>query len=311
MKQLRILTGTHAGAQIDLPSGDYRIGADQEADVQLTDWPGADALLSVDAEGVVSLRQPADSGSEGPRILLVEHVPMPFDGVALCAGDSLTPWPDDVALLATLYVKPVADDASQRRLRVGTMLACAMVGSLLVAGAALVLPGPTQAASVTPKTQQQALERALAEAHVEGLTVRANESGLRLTGMLASVADDLHVRDLCGRLHLARVDRAYDVAQNDVRSIEDALNLDGARVSYVGGGAFEVGGVVRSDALLRAAISRVRADLDSNVTALGPSAEIAFADNLPSAFSEVMSADDITYGQTPDGVKHLYLPQQN
>jgi len=315
MKQLRILTGAHAGARLDLPPGDYRIGADDEADVQLTDWPGAHALLSVDGDGRVGLLQnAAGTAGDAPgagRIWLLDHVPMPFDGVALCVGDSATPWPDDVALLATLYVKPAADGAARRRRAVGIALACAMLSSLIVGGLALVLPGATQAASVSPRSQQEALERALAAAHIAGLSCSASDSGLRLTGMLATAAEDLQVRELIGRLHLMRVDRAYDVAQNDVRAIEDALGLDGARVRYVGGGAFEVGGVVRSDALLRAAIGRVAADLDANVSALRPAADIAFADNLPGAFSEVMAADDITYGQTPDGVKHLYLPQQD
>ncbi|MET0382995.1 MAG: secretion protein [Burkholderiaceae bacterium] len=313
MKQLRILTGAHAGAKIDLPTGDYRIGTDHDADVQLTDWPGADALLTVDREGLVSLVQPADKAAaadKAQKIWLVEHVPMPFDGVALCVGDSETAWPDDVALLGTLYVKPVSDVSSRRRRAVGMALAFAMVGSLIVAGSALVMPGATQAAIVTPKTQQEALQRGLAEAHIDGLTVTANDVGLRVTGMVNTAAEDMHVREMFIRLHLPHVDRAYHVAQNDVRSIEDALGLEGARVAYVGDGAFEISGTVRSEAALRTAINRVRADLDSNITALRVSSEIAFADTLPNTFSEVMSADEITYGQTPDGVKHLYLPQQ-
>jgi type III secretion protein D len=313
MKQLRILTGAHAGAIIDLPPGDYHLGAHEDADVQLTDWPGEAGLLTVSEEGAVSLVQPAseaDKPDSAQRLWFVEHVPMPFDGVAVCIGDSDKPWPNDVTLLASLYVKPVSDDTTRRRRAVGMALACVMVGSLVVAGSALILPGQTQAAVTTPKTQQAMLERALADARIQGLNVASNESGLRMTGMIDTAAEDLRVREIVSRLHLSHVDRSYDVAQNDVRSIEDALALEGARVSYVGGGVFEVSGTVRSEGALRAAITRVRGDLDANVTALRSSTTIAFADSLPGSFSEVMSADDITYGQTPDGVKHLYLPPQ-
>jgi len=101
-----------------------------------------------------------------------------------------------------------------------------------------------------------------------------------------------------------------DVAQNDARGIEDALGIAGARVRYAGQGEFEVGGVVRSREQLEAAISRVRPDLDGNVKAIRLASDLAYADTLPGEFSMVMSADDITYGQTPDGVKHLYLPQK-
>ncbi|MCR4468335.1 secretion protein [Burkholderia sp. SCN-KJ] len=54
MKLLRILTGHHAGAQVHLDAGAYRIGADDDADVQLTDWQGADVLLVVEPNGTVS-----------------------------------------------------------------------------------------------------------------------------------------------------------------------------------------------------------------------------------------------------------------
>ena len=54
MKLLRILTGHHAGAQVLLEPGTYRIGTDDDADIQITDWRGVDVLLSVEADGVVS-----------------------------------------------------------------------------------------------------------------------------------------------------------------------------------------------------------------------------------------------------------------
>ncbi|WP_175865844.1 secretion protein [Burkholderia cepacia] len=54
MKLLRILTGHHAGAQVCLDPGVYRLGADADADIQLTDWQGADVLLVVEPNGVVS-----------------------------------------------------------------------------------------------------------------------------------------------------------------------------------------------------------------------------------------------------------------
>ncbi|WP_207888563.1 hypothetical protein, partial [Pseudomonas sp. 30_B] len=47
MKLLRILTGVHAGAQLQLAPGTHRIGSDDGADIRLTDWHAADLLLHV------------------------------------------------------------------------------------------------------------------------------------------------------------------------------------------------------------------------------------------------------------------------
>lgn len=306
MKQIRILTGAHAGARLDLAPGEYRIGTDPGADLQLLDWPGAQARLQVDADGAVRIEQPP-----GEQVWLVDHVPMPFGKLALCMGDSDHPWPDDLALLSTLYLKPEPTAAQRRRKAVGTALACLMLGSLVVAGGALLLPGQTQAAAAPDvHAQRHALERALADAHLDGLHVSEDGTSLRLSGLVTTTAEDLQLRALLARLQLGRIDRAYDVAQNDARGIEDALGIAGARVRYAGQGEFEVGGVVRSREQLEAAISRVRPDLDGNVKAIRLASDLAYADTLPGEFSMVMSADDITYGQTPDGVKHLYLPQK-
>jgi type III secretion protein D len=306
MKQIRILTGAHAGARLDLAPGDYRIGTDPGADLQLLDWPGAEARLQVDADGAVRIEQPP-----GEQVWLVDHVPMPFGKIALCMGDSDGPWPDDLALLSTLYLKPEPTAAQRRRKAVGTALACLMLGSLVVAGGALLLPGQTHAAAVPDlHAQRHALESALAAAHLDGLRVSDDGATLHLSGLVTTAAEDLQLRNLLAHLQLGRVERAYDVAQNDARGIEDALGVAGARVRYAGHGEFEVGGVVRSREQLEAAISRVRPDLDANVKAIRLAADLAYSDTLPGEFSEVMSADDITYGQTPDGVKHLYLPPQ-
>lgn len=42
MKQLRILTGAHSGAQVKLVPGVYRLGADDGADLCITDWTEED-----------------------------------------------------------------------------------------------------------------------------------------------------------------------------------------------------------------------------------------------------------------------------
>lgn len=53
MKLLRILTGIHAGAQLKLAAGAYRLAADDDADIRLSDWSGAELVLTVDARGAV------------------------------------------------------------------------------------------------------------------------------------------------------------------------------------------------------------------------------------------------------------------
>jgi type III secretion protein D len=65
MKQLRILTGIHAGATAPLGPGVYRIDADDDADIRITDWTGPSAIVEVGESDVVTVRRLA---SEEPAV---------------------------------------------------------------------------------------------------------------------------------------------------------------------------------------------------------------------------------------------------
>lgn len=143
-KLLRILTGMHAGAELRIGAGFYRVGSDDDADIRISDWRGVDVQLAVDGTGLVSAlrlelepqtaaiadddatagadaaapperrasedRPEAAAGGEPAMdpgtVLLVDFVPMQFDDTVLCVGPPDTVWPSDLELLSTLLTKP-------------------------------------------------------------------------------------------------------------------------------------------------------------------------------------------------------------
>lgn len=332
MKLLRILTGVHAGAQLQLTPGTHRVGADDDADIRLTDWRGADALLHVDASGVVSAQrvaaavsatqsaQTADGQAAAPHageevVLLVDFVPMQFDDMILCIGADDAAWPSDLDLLSMLLARPAearfAAERKKRRRYVGAVAACFVLGIVIVAGSLLTTTQMSRAA--LPRNaddRAQRVSEALAAAHLSGLQAHAVGSTVVVTGMVTSPADDDAVRTLLARIAPSGMARNYDVAQNDARSIEDSLGVAGAHVRYLGDGNFAVTGAVSSRADLDAALARVRADLDPNVknivVQVAENGNVAAGGAAPASYSEMISSDDVRYAQTPDGVKHIY-----
>ncbi|MGN4191316.1 type III secretion protein, partial [Burkholderia gladioli] len=322
MKLLRILTGTHAGAQLQLAPGAHRIGTDDAADIRLTDWRGADLWLTVDDSGVVSAQAVASANADadaaagnptsGPleTILLIDFVPMQFDGTILCVGDETGVWPSDYELLQTLLAKPVPKASPLRRRYLGIAAACFGVGAVIVTVSVLSTVQMSRAA-LPPNADDNArrVTEALAAARIDGLNAHAVGDTVVVTGMLASSADDSAVRQLLRRLTITQVAPQYDVAPQVARSIEDSLGVPGARVQYGGGGRFVIKGSVGNKMALDAAIARVRADLDPNVKDIvadvSESASNATSTDA-TAYSEMISADGVQYAQTPDGVKHIY-----
>ncbi len=319
MKLLRILTGVHAGAQLQLAPGTHRIGADDDADIRLTDWRGAHALLHVDASGVVSAQRVARDAQATPEevVLLIDFAPMQFDETILCIGLEDAQWPSDLELLSMLLTRPaetrVVDEHKKRRRYVGAAVACCTIGAVIVAGSLMTTMQMSRGAALpnTAEERARSITAALAAAHVSGLRAQAQGGNVAVTGMLSNPNDDQTVRSILNRLSPAGVSRNYDVAQDQARSIEDALGVPGAHVRYLGAGEFAVAGTVKSLADLDIALARVRADLDSNVktitvqaTELSKSKEQQAAEAV--AYSEMISSNGVRYAQTPDGVKHIY-----
>jgi len=328
MKLLRILTGVHAGVELHLDAGAHRIGSDDDADIRISDWSGADVLLTVDETGVVSaqrllpesqaLTQPASAhdgaGTMDPgTVLLIDFVPMRFDDTVLCVGANDAVWPSDLDLLSTLLVKPQearheAERSRQRKL-VGAVLGCAMLGAVVVIGSVLITTVVSRAALPRDSGDlAQRVNRALAQAHMSELHARPHGNNVIVSGMVPTTEDDATVRRVLTQLSSTAIKRQYDIAQNDARDIEDALGAQQVHVAYAGQGAFNITGKVANPADVETVLTRIRHDLSTNVKELRM--QLTQSNDSappPPSFSELMSSDDVRYATTPDGVKHIYV----
>ncbi|WGS47797.1 type III secretion system protein (plasmid) [Burkholderia sp. JSH-S8] len=320
MKLLRILTGLHAGAEIALGAGEHRIGAGDDAAIRITDWRDGDLLLSIDAQGVTSARRaapvPAETAADpfdadGSPLLMLDFVPVPFGETALCVGPADGAWPSDLELLATLWAPPPGADAARRGAQ-RKLAACAAAGGALVAGllAMGAMLASAHPAALPPVEHADALATRIgAELERAGyVELHAAPRGamVAVTGMVATPADDLAARKLLDRLAAHRVERQYDVAQDDAQSIGESLGVAGATVAYAGQGRFRVAGVVPDLARLRTAVERVRADIGPNVRAIEVDARQSGDAPVPVAYSGMLEIGDVRYVETPDGVKHVF-----
>ncbi|WP_434115448.1 secretion protein SctD [Paraburkholderia caffeinilytica] len=98
MKALRVLTGIHAGAQIRLTVGSYRLGGAEDADICISDWQVGELVLTLGEDGVTRLC--LDGGEE---VLVPDFVAVPYGDVVFCVGPDDVAWPRDLDLLAPLW----------------------------------------------------------------------------------------------------------------------------------------------------------------------------------------------------------------
>lgn len=352
---LRILTGMHAGAELRLGAGSYRVGSDDDADIRISDWRGVDVQLIVDDSGLVSARRlepepqaesdeasldenaqasvdaaaqapapaPADEASDEAStidpgtVLLVDFVPMQFDETVLCVGPADTIWPSDLELLSTLLTKPepaprIAASSSRRKI-VGIALACSMLGSIIVIGSVLITMAVSRAAAPHDAADLAVgVNRELTAAHLDELHARIQGSRVIVNGMVGNSEEDAAARALLSRLAPNAIARQYDIAQIDVRTLEESLNTPGLQVKYAGNGVFEISGSITNPSDVNARLARMRHELSPNIKQLR--VQVAQSENNivpPEAFSVLMTSDTVRYAETPDGVKHIYaLPEE-
>ncbi|MBV6843809.1 serine kinase [Xanthomonas campestris pv. paulliniae] len=305
--QLRVLTGTHAGARLDLAQGRYTLGSDPQTDIRIDDWPGCSLIIEVDQDG--QIRYSSDTVQE---TFFVAFQPVRFGPLVLCVGDAAAGWPDDVALLERLLSPaPPAPRTSRRK-----VLRTA-VGAVLALAAAALLPS-LQPAFLSDAATRQHPENALnqAKALLKQLGLReahAEQVGTRvlIEGLVPSSADAARLRAQVHRYHPGV---AVNVAVVDevVATLRDTLADPALTVRYEGNGVFSVSG--SSDYAERASrrIADVRSDLGPEVRALH--VEISQQDpsiKPPDNYDAALLADGLHYVETPDGTKHMTsLPQQ-
>lgn len=319
MKRIRILTGVHAGAQISLTVGTYHVGANDACDVCISDWEGDQLTLVVDESLTVRMFHDTRHGVEGAGALVPDFVALRFGNATLCVGPDDATWPSDLDLLSGMLAPKTEIDAPVEGAKRGSLkltgigLASMMVASAVVAGT--IIFGTQASEAVSPVPNLDALAAQLSSSlHAIGLhelNAKAVGNAVLVQGMVPTADEDIAARKVLSRLGGEHAQRGYDVAQDDVRSIQESLAIPGASVSYAGNGVFRISGTVPSLDGFHEALVNIRQDFDANVKRIEQDVREGSIPAAPASYSAMVSIGDVRYIETPDGVKHVYPAAQH
>lgn len=320
MKRLRILTGRHVGAHLDLADGVHIVGAGSDADVIVTDWTFPPVELTVAEGGVSCLWYEGTSVPAAPdarpeterRLVLGDLAPREFDGIVLCVGPVDGAWPSDVDLLSVVFAptpKRVARWARDRlpaRL-VPLMLAAGVVGAVVMAWPWLEVSPPPVA---VPTLEES---RALAQRELDRVTggrmaAVAEHGMLFLTGLAEDAQDAASGRAAVEALRVPyNVVPRFAVASAIAETLRGTGGLTNPTVRHEGGGVFSVTADVTDERAARAALDRIAADLAPAVTQVKASFERIYPNDPLGPILSRSQQDGLSVVQTRDGVKHIVI----
>ncbi|MEK8029345.1 hypothetical protein AACH06_00815 [Ideonella sp. DXS29W] len=315
MKQLRFLTGRHAGMNLVLSASTYRISEDTEADIQITDWSDQPLDLTIphdDETGMSAAILRWEDNRDGEP--LADLVPRRFRDIVLCVGPTHgVEWPSDVDLLGRVLAPapqpvPIGEPrAVSARHRLWTM--CSLSVATLAIGAAFVTVIGSSSQAAVQREQPSALvraQRAVDGLGLPGLTVRVDGEGVLVEGLVASPNECAMVRAALADLPASLVRHRYAAASDVAQSIAEALGAPGIRVSHAGAGQFVVEGAAVGAEGMQTAADRLVNDLAPLVRRI----RVDVADLPPpqrTPTGAMLQVAGVEYVQTRDGVKHISL----
>ena len=324
-KRLRVLSGRHAGACLELEPGEHTIGAAHDNDIAISDWTAPTQVLHVDEQGGVQLQGGASgqvradvpgiaAGTDLLAGLLRDLQPASFGDIVICMGPADGDWPTDLQLLARLFAPPVmAVPAIKPRPRRAAAYAASGGAAVVVAFclvAVMVQARPQLEAQppVRGAAASEALRQALAARGIRGLQVRNDGGVISVDGMVETREQGRTAHDLITELQATADARPrFAVVEDVMESIRSSVGLPAALVTYGGDGVFSLTAQVPDPDRARAAISRVAADLAPAVKRIDVTLDQTEVSKKAVSVLSTFSDGDVTVVQTKDGSKYFEL----
>jgi type III secretion protein D len=337
MKRLRILTGRHVGALLDLTPGTYLIGPGDDCDLALTDWTHPPIQLDIAEKGEIAQwrvlpKAPDDNINSGNDESVAAQIPpnsnlknqgellslnpQEFDGIVLCIGPTDAPWPSDVQLLGMVFqptTKTVMNWAGSK-LQKKRVALWSTIGLLLVGGITLASAmTSTDRARLAPALPTVTAVRDLLASKIQtsrpnSLGLSAGESSISITGLVEDAQDAGAVRAaIAASQSPYRIINNFAVATEIAESIRSTAGLPQASVTYIGKGIFNYTADAPNPKATREALDRITMDLSPNVKRIESVLESIEAEPKQVPILSRYQSDGLSIVQTRDRVKHLVI----
>jgi type III secretion protein D len=321
MTRLRILTGRHVGAYLDLTSGTHLIGTGSECDIAISDWTAAPMELLVSDEAVAyqwRLPAPANDSkggrARGPSITALQPFePRDFNGVVLCTGPTQGQWPSDVKLLAIAFApapKRWARSAWRHRSHRFVQCGAAAIAAMTAAIIAWPLRAPASLPPALPTVEaaRAQVQRALSEVAGGRLFATVEHRTIYVSGMAEDAREAAASRAALNahRGPHPAVPR-FAVATDIMEVIRSTVGLVNSTVRHDGEGVFNVTADVTDELAARSALDRMAADLAPAVKKIVARFEKIHPSNPLGPILSQSQQAGLSVVQTRDGVKHVVI----
>jgi type III secretion protein D len=310
--RLRILTGTHAGAEISLSQGQYVIGSDPTCDVVISDWTFRKSKFEVKHAGADEFIVQFDEEALAEPFGIDQSRRIGDIAIAVSLAGENQRRQTDIALLTQLLapapVVPPARAGISRWVIAGFVLCIAATTAFTLHGT-----GSAASARILPVTDNSPLAKVrsvVSRLQFPSIRVIAEGESVVVSGLLKDAAERKALVQKLATIKGVTVLQRYAVESEISAAITDALAQPGLTVTHLGGGKFEIGGEVTPALRQKTDLARLKADLGPLVKSLSfvepaepPEADVEFDELRMKQGYEFRIASDGTKYFVPKGVQ--------
>ncbi|HVW50442.1 MAG TPA: HrpD5 family protein [Trinickia sp.] len=326
-KEIRLLTGRHAGARVTLNAMPTVIGNDEQSDIQISDWdqPAMQVIRRDDGSLAIA------TGEQSSEVIVMEDFkPRRFGSVVLCAGDAQAQWPSDIELLETLLSPSSSPAPVPMALAANNELAAAAgtasgtgtrrgIHAAAVAGIALMAIGcagialpavlhprgkSTLEANVVPPTAAT-LQRVLDRLHEPDVTVTQIGGRFAVVGIVPDSAHDAPLRTALEAVAPGKIVWRLGCADQIARDLQESLHEPALKVSYRGQREFAITGVAKNANAVHETLDRMSADLAPMVKRIDQQFALNDSFAAPANVESALAVDTLQYVEASDGTKQF------
>lgn len=276
---LKILSGSHQGAEMPLGPGEYTIGSDAACDIIFSDQSIAPYHAKLVVTGTDIIVKPIEQS------ILVAGEPVPHTGVPLTSlqivsidtthfsiGSPETDWSQlPLPSFETTTVGcTVAFPNPSKRQRLLKLYPWRSAGLLLCCMLVVVISQgntkPIQPSSLISLTPIEQLQNLVDELNLPNLEVTPLSNGrIKIQGYVKTAAQKQQLanrlRPFAGKVEKRLWVRAHLV--DSAKAVMQALGLQGLRITDGGPGTLSVAGYVKNDVVWQQALATLRRDIPS------------------------------------------------
>jgi len=327
-KEIRLLTGRHAGARIKLNPTHTHIGNGDEADIQISDWNLPTMELNHYDDGRMSIADPA---ANSEAVMLDDFVPRRFGDIVLCIGDAQAAWPSDIALLETVLApastplpvqsaaptsvpQPVSVSRKRRGVRTAGLAGVAL---LAIGCAGIALPAvlhPRMDGSMhneTPHPTVDTLTSELQRLQLGDVQVKRADGRFEIAGVVPDSASETTARNTLEAVAPGKLLWRIGCVDQITRDLQESLHDPALQVRYLGKRVFAVAGVAKNAGAVRETLDQLSGDLAPMLTRIAP--QFTPDDRMapPSDVESLLAVGNLQYVESSDGTKHFVASQVN